>query len=533
MLKMLQLKELILLCFLNIVLSNSATSSSSSSEVLIIRHGRSRVRHSNEKDHIRWGLKAFDNLTLDYIDNYYENDTQELSAGGNNNSNLNSNGTSSETITIKINQTIDYDTTIDNFKPYVNPKNLQSSSTSNLNSNNNNLSKTPKKKLGKKEIMENIRKTVDKGIEYLKSHPNLDEIKIEIKDLRDNHANYYDDNLLLNNNEFNNDFNFIITSTSSSTSSTTTTTTARTTTTKAPITKAITHSAVSAPTPSTSITAETTPSAIVSLSNRKDYLIHIMKSNSFVLNDTSKSSEEFQNVESAIDVFNRTLNEGEVVSGQTATHPAKNRSKDEKTKAESKNILNLSRLVSQDDVHNENENDKDIIINDIHKIITNKDNVRDDNDNNNDDDDVENDNINNTDNNPDDIMNDNNIEMNDELINLSDDTDVDDANSNIEIDIEDILNDNDIDINIHRLDDIDIDLSDLDETSKNNRKNLIRGRDVVTQFLQIVESQHLLGANCTAGTALNLGEGVVDRYAQDRFRVEAEVAVNRANMLTR
>jgi len=26
---------------------------------------------------------------------------------------------------------------------------------------------------------------------------------------------------------------------------------------------------------------------------------------------------------------------------------------------------------------------------------------------------------------------------------------------------------------------------------------------------------------------------VVDRYAQDRFRVEAEVAVNRANMLTR
>lgn len=57
--------------------------------------------------------------------------------------------------------------------------------------------------------------------------------------------------------------------------------------------------------------------------------------------------------------------------------------------------------------------------------------------------------------------------------------------------------------------------------------------DIVTRFLQIVESQHLLGANCTAGTDLNLGEGVVDRYAQDRFRVEAEVAVNRANMLTR
>jgi hypothetical protein len=82
-------------------------------------------------------------------------------------------------------------------------------------------------------------------------------------------------------------------------------------------------------------------------------------------------------------------------------------------------------------------------------------------------------------------------------------------------------------------DDIDLDLSDLDETSRNNRKNLMRGRDVVTRFLQIVESQHMMGNNCTAGTALNLGEGVVDRYAQDRFRVEAEVAVNRANMLTR
>lgn len=57
--------------------------------------------------------------------------------------------------------------------------------------------------------------------------------------------------------------------------------------------------------------------------------------------------------------------------------------------------------------------------------------------------------------------------------------------------------------------------------------------DIVTRFLRIVESQHLLGENCTAGTHLNLGEGVVDRYAQERFRVEADVAVNRANMLTR
>lgn len=57
--------------------------------------------------------------------------------------------------------------------------------------------------------------------------------------------------------------------------------------------------------------------------------------------------------------------------------------------------------------------------------------------------------------------------------------------------------------------------------------------DIVTRFLRIVESQHLLGENCTAGTDLNLGEGVVDRYAQGRFRVEADICVNRANMLTR
>ena len=57
--------------------------------------------------------------------------------------------------------------------------------------------------------------------------------------------------------------------------------------------------------------------------------------------------------------------------------------------------------------------------------------------------------------------------------------------------------------------------------------------DIVTKFLRIVESQHTLGDNCTAGTDFNLGDGVVDRYAQERFRLEAEVAVNWANWLTR
>lgn len=74
-----------------------------------------------------------------------------------------------------------------------------------------------------------------------------------------------------------------------------------------------------------------------------------------------------------------------------------------------------------------------------------------------------------------------------------------------------------------------------DDPSRGGSKQsgLRGGYDTLSRFLQTVEQQHLLGANCTAGTSLNLGEGVVDRYAQERFRIEAEIAVNRANMLTR
>lgn len=40
-------------------------------------------------------------------------------------------------------------------------------------------------------------------------------------------------------------------------------------------------------------------------------------------------------------------------------------------------------------------------------------------------------------------------------------------------------------------------------------------RDKANELLLIVESQQQLGGgNCTAGTDLNMGEGVVDRYAQ-------------------
>lgn len=39
-------------------------------------------------------------------------------------------------------------------------------------------------------------------------------------------------------------------------------------------------------------------------------------------------------------------------------------------------------------------------------------------------------------------------------------------------------------------------------------------RDKANELLHVVESQQQLGGNCTAGTDLNMGEGVVDRYAQ-------------------
>ena len=69
-------------------------------------------------------------------------------------------------------------------------------------------------------------------------------------------------------------------------------------------------------------------------------------------------------------------------------------------------------------------------------------------------------------------------------------------------------------------------------TSANANSQFTPDLDIVTKFLLIVESQSH-GNNCTAGTNFSLGEGVVDRYAQDRFRLQANIAVNQANWLTR
>lgn len=58
-------------------------------------------------------------------------------------------------------------------------------------------------------------------------------------------------------------------------------------------------------------------------------------------------------------------------------------------------------------------------------------------------------------------------------------------------------------------------------------------RDVVDQFLSIVEQYKRNKDNCTPGTTFNLGDGVVAQYGVRRFRSQAMVAVNRANFLTR
>lgn len=144
----------------------------SSSDTLIIRHGRSRVRHSSEKSHIRWGLQAFDNLTLYDYDYETSNGTSasnetmfDLSFGGN--------------------QTLFGSDTFGYLSSEITFTNGSSttSATSNTNATTNgewraSSTRAPanvptKKKLAKKQIMESIRKNVEEGLEYLRTHAHL------------------------------------------------------------------------------------------------------------------------------------------------------------------------------------------------------------------------------------------------------------------------------------------------------------------------------------------------------------------------
>lgn len=56
--------------------------------------------------------------------------------------------------------------------------------------------------------------------------------------------------------------------------------------------------------------------------------------------------------------------------------------------------------------------------------------------------------------------------------------------------------------------------------------------DSIEKFLRAIERSER-EINCTAGVEKNLGKGVVIDYGRKRFRKQAEVAVHRANLLTR
>ncbi|CAD7077338.1 unnamed protein product [Hermetia illucens] len=322
---------------------HATASSSSAPDMLYIRHGRSRVRHSNEKDYLRWGLQALDNLTLQYdVVDSFDNESFVFLDGDlwflDNGTFYNQTGST---------------------KPFEVP-----TSTSLPISH-------ARKKIAKKKIMENIRKTVDKGVEYLKAHS-----KLEVND--------------------------IIPSSS-----------------RTKVGPDASHS-----------DSSSTETAVVDNIAQKN-LPHSVPARLNV-----PYTQQLANRENDLDEPELTDRNETAISLDGIGEEAR--------ETETKMLENKFSQEHPDEF----EGDEETVLETIFGT-TNE------------------------------------------------------------------------------------DLSDLDEISRQNRLNLLKGRDVVTKFLQIVESQHLLGANCTAGTALNLGEGVVDQYAQDRFRVEAEVAVNRANMLTR
>lgn len=69
-------------------------------------------------------------------------------------------------------------------------------------------------------------------------------------------------------------------------------------------------------------------------------------------------------------------------------------------------------------------------------------------------------------------------------------------------------------------------------TGKAETPPIRREQDVVSSFLEQVEQYEKNKDNCTAGVGVNLGPGVV-KHGIQRFKKQALVAVNRANLLTR
>lgn len=605
--------------------------SASSSDMLIIRHGRSRVRHSSEKNHIRWGLQAFDNLTL------YDYDYE--SANGTSNETLFDFGLSGANQTFLGAESFGYfssDTLFNNgtYTSSSTNSNSESKLLSTLapslsassrwsSSSSTSTSSTPPKnqKLAKKQIMENIRKNVEEGIEYLRTHahltqptaimpsekallqlqkqaeqlthntdksrppPNIerDEMRAAQEEIRASYSaadpfpipNHFksssssslepfnhprtehnqshqkkhkidkqlhwkthqmnsndddaDDDDTMGNNlvdggehgkanhfdyEMQNDeapYNENVNHPNKNHPYKSNKSNARTAHEPSSASSSSTATGVSR---SNSIATMKTIDSIVTSINAavsKKFLDQAINNNSGAktnLNGNSNATKANLRSQSNI---KSTLSRSQSPSNEKR----KNSTKSTQTKIGTEMpISSVASLVSSHPFDPDSSS-SGVKQNDSTSPLNVKSNVGE--------------NLNNQ------FESNGYDELNDEQQANDDFGDgpnfYDNDGQTISIDGKTINSNDADDVPIFRMEDIDLD--DLDEISRNNRLALQKGRDVVTKFLQIVESQHGLGANCTAGTALNLGEGVVDRYAQDRFRVEAEVAVNRANMLTR
>lgn len=549
--------------------------SASSSDMLIIRHGRSRVRHSSEKSHLRWGLQAFDNLTL--YDYDYEN-SNGTNGGNETFFDFGSNGA---------NQTF---LGTESFV-YFSPETVINNGTyASINSDSKLIStlapssvySTPPKyqKLVKKKMMENIRKNVEEGIQYLRTHSHLSHptaVMPSGKELQQsqNQSEQLEGNQRIAaraeqsevasqemasfpmSEHFTSEDPFshadVVHNQSNSKNH-----------------KVDEHEFQFKPhqvddIPKTNVmdNHDTEDDFDYEWQNDEQYIenVHQSENHSFKANKLNKSNPRHihesssagrsssiatmktidsivTNINAAVSkrILNETINNVLKFNLNGMANP-------NVTKANLRSQSNInSKTASRSQSSNEKRKESqaqnaEIPVSSVASLVLHtfdpeskkknysaQSNVK-----------------YNTNLNiqlegvgflsPIDEMNDEQ-QANDESIDEAN-TFPFDANYEQSITLDDRnINANDVNQpSIFRMEDIDLD--DFDEISRNNRLNLKKGRDLVTKFLQIVESQHLLGANCTAGTALNLGEGVVDRYAQDRFRVEANVAVNRANMLTR
>lgn len=341
--------------------------------------------------------------------------------------------------------------------------------------NNNRVAtvSTPKHKLAKKQIMANIRKTVEKGVEYLKSHAHLNKDNIEINSVMPTITENNSNNKDVNGNSLKSDNNNVLLS---------------------PLLDDIMSTSTSITQTKENHVQNDDGEAHLRQLNVTPTNIHSMQKVTF--NSSSSFNTEFTNINS------EQHSNVTAYMNDTINKHIKSLQKHEQMKTKK------SEMHIRDSKNNQIDDIEEKIDKNTEKPLLFDEKAFSDSGG-----DYESESM------PSGLYSENN-----EQANTEDDSQIGNFESNDE---------NNEFSNVNRRLDEYVDLEGLDETSRNNRLNLMRGRDLLTTFLRIVETQHLLGSNCTAGTALNLGEGVVDRYAHDRFRVEAEIAVNRANMLTR